>query len=215
MSCRRSRQSIGDLNPRSPRNKYLSNKTLFRAHRSMGNQTQALTRLFGLLKPQLHHDTSFREQTKTTISGEIYLISWLVSISSMRSTSGYIWEYRCRARQLLIHVQFRGSLLTFSPNLNSQSSPIHDTTALNSVSSAERQRKEREKSLGFFFKCVKLRSGTDRVLRARHSSKSISTRATGNTGADPSSKSRLPTPRSSSLFVWKTTNPHGRRVEMF
>lgn len=58
-------------------------------------------------------------------------------------------------------------------------------------------------------------SGTDRALRARHSSKSFSTRATGNTEADPSSKSRLPTPRSSSVFVWKTTNPHGRQGENF
>lgn len=38
-----------------------------------------------------------------------------------------------------------------------------------------------------------------------HSSKSISTRTAGNAGADPSSKSRLPTPIRSSLFLWKTT----------
>ncbi len=41
--------------------------------------------------------------------------------------------------------------------------------------------------------------------RMYHSSKTISTLSTGNTGSDPSSKSRLPTSLRSSLFLQKTT----------
>lgn len=40
-----------------------------------------------------------------------------------------------------------------------------------------------------------------------HSSKTISTLSTGNTGSDPSSKSRLPTSLRSSLFLQKTQKP--------
>lgn len=58
-----------------------------------------------------------------------------------------------------------------------------------------------------FWNCVSLSSEWDRLSVVCHSSKSISTRTTGNAGADPSSKSRLPTPIRSSLFLWKTTKP--------
>lgn len=120
MSCCRSRRTHHDPRPWSHRRGIRVS-----VRSDLWNKQPYLCRLF---KPPFssRHFVS-TSGLKRPISGQIYLISWL--FSSMRK-SGYSWEYRGHTPQLLSHVRVRGSLLTFSPNLNPQSTPFRDRTPL-------------------------------------------------------------------------------------